>query len=75
VENTTYDVIVIGKGLMGAAADRIDSGRVGMRVGGNGSSAQSADEIGRLGALVITHDEWAYDLEAHHFSAQFALAS
>jgi sarcosine oxidase len=56
-------------------ADRIDSGRVGVLVGGNGSAAKSADEIGRLGALMITHKDWAYDLEAHHFSAQFALAS
>ena len=73
--NTTYATIVIGKGWMQAAADRIDSGRVGVLVGGNGSSAKSAGEIGQLGALMITHDGWAYDLKAHPFSAQFALAS
>lgn len=105
MENPTYDVIFIGKGLMGAAAvrhlsgmqsrvaligpdeptdwstyagifgSRYDEGRIDVLVGGNGSSAKSADEIGRLGALMITHDEWAYDLESHYLSAQFALAS
>lgn len=56
-------------------ADRIDGGRVGVLVGGNGSSAKSADEIGRLGALMIAQDDWAYDLDATHFTAQFALAA
>ncbi|ETW96511.1 MAG: N-methyl-L-tryptophan oxidase [Candidatus Entotheonella factor] len=53
-------------------ADRIGDGRVGVLVGGNGSAGKSADEIGRVGALMIAHDEWVYDIEAHHFRARFA---
>ncbi len=53
-------------------ADRIGDGRVGVLVGGNGSSGKSADEIGRVGALMIAHDEWVYDMDAHHFRARFA---
>ena len=40
-------------------------------VGGNGSAAKSADEIGRLGALMMQHQEWVYDLEAYTFRACF----
>ncbi|MEE8302905.1 MAG: FAD-dependent oxidoreductase [Candidatus Tectomicrobia bacterium] len=56
-------------------ADRIDGGRVGILAGGNGSSAKSADEIGRLGALMISHDEWVYDLDADNFRVQFSPAA
>lgn len=53
-------------------ADRIGDGRVGVLVGSNGSAGKSADEIGRVGALMMAHDEWVYDIEAHHFRARFA---
>ena len=55
-------------------ADRIGDGRMGVLVGGNGSAAKSADEIGRVGALMMAHEAWVYDIEAHHFRAQFAAA-
>jgi choline dehydrogenase-like flavoprotein len=105
VENTTYDIVVIGKGLMGAAtapqlsgmqsrvtllgldeptdratlagsfSSHYNEGRGSVLVGGNSSSVKPPHEIGRLGALMIARDNWAYDQEAHHFSAQCALAS
>ena len=56
-------------------ADRIGDGRVGVLVGGNGSAGKSADEIGRVGALMMAHDEWVYDIDAAHFRARFASAS
>ncbi len=56
-------------------ADRIGDGRIGVLVGGNGSAGKSADEIGRVGALMISHDDWVYDIEAHHFRARFAAAA
>jgi sarcosine oxidase len=51
--------------------DKLAGGRIGVVVGGNGSAAKSADEIGRLGALMLQHQEWVYDLEATHFRARF----
>ena len=51
--------------------DKLEGGRIGVLVGGNGSAAKSADEIGRLGALMLQHQEWVYDLEATHFRARF----
>jgi sarcosine oxidase len=56
-------------------ADRIGDGRIGVLVGGNGSAGKSADEIGRIGALMMAHDEWVYDIDAHHFRARFAAAA
>jgi sarcosine oxidase len=56
-------------------ADRIDGGRVGVLVGGNGTAAKSADELGRLGALMMRHDDWVYDLAPQQFTAQFAVRS
>lgn len=53
-------------------ADRIGDGRIGVLVGGNGSAGKSADEIGRVGALMIAHDVWVYDIDAQHFRARFA---
>jgi sarcosine oxidase len=54
--------------------DKLEGGRIGVVVGGNGSAAKSADEIGRLGALMLQHQEWVYDLEAAHFRARFMAA-
>jgi sarcosine oxidase len=56
-------------------ADRIGDGRLGVLVGGNGSAGKSADEIGRIGALMMAHDAWTYDIEARHFRARFAAAA
>jgi glycine/D-amino acid oxidase-like deaminating enzyme len=52
-------------------ADLLPGGRIGVLTGGNGSAAKSADEIGRLGAEMLRAGQWAYDLEAAHFRAQF----
>jgi sarcosine oxidase len=52
-------------------ADKLAGGRVGILVGGNGSAAKSADEIGRLGALMMQYEQWAYDLEPTQFQARF----
>jgi hypothetical protein len=43
--------------------------------GGNGSAAKSADELGRLGALLLRHDDWVYDLPRERFTARFAPAT
>jgi sarcosine oxidase len=51
--------------------DKLPGGRVGILTGGNGSAAKSADEIGRIGALMMLHNEWTYDLDARHFQARF----
>jgi sarcosine oxidase len=56
-------------------ADRLDGGPLGVLVGGNGTAAKSADELGRLGALMMRHDEWAYDIPPDRFTARFAPAS
>ena len=53
-------------------ADRSDGGRLGVLVGGNGTAAKSADELGRLGALMIRHDDWVYDIAPQQFTARFA---
>jgi sarcosine oxidase len=53
-------------------ADKLEGGRVGILVGGNGSAAKSADEIGRLGALMMQHKEWVYDIDPTQFRARFA---
>lgn len=53
-------------------ADRLDGGRIGLLTGGNGSAAKSADEIGRMGALMMLNDSWVYDIAAEHFRARFA---
>jgi sarcosine oxidase len=52
-------------------ADLLPGGRIGVLTGGNGSAAKSADEIGRMGAAMLRAGQWAYDLEAAHFRAQF----
>jgi sarcosine oxidase len=52
-------------------ADKLPGGRIGILTGGNGSAAKSADEIGRLGACMMQHEDWQYDIAAAHFQAQF----
>lgn len=36
-----------------------------------GKGLLGADEIGRLGALMMQHSEWRYDIAAAHFKTQF----
>jgi sarcosine oxidase len=53
-------------------AGKFDGGRIGVLTAGTGSAAKSADEIGRMGALMMRNQSWVYDLEAAHFRLQFA---
>lgn len=41
--------------------------------GGCGSAAKSSNEIGRIGALLVEHGSWHYDLPAELFAARFAV--
>ncbi|BBN02543.1 hypothetical protein MPTK1_2g16140 [Marchantia polymorpha subsp. ruderalis] len=43
--------------------------------GGCGAAAKSADEIGRIAALLMEHRSWVYDLDASNFSAVYQSAS
>lgn len=51
--------------------DRVAAG-IYVCTGGCGSAAKSSDEIGYMGALLAQHDEWRYDMPAHHFRAVYA---
>ena len=50
--------------------DMVDD-RIGMVVGGNGKSAKSSDEIGRLAAEMIRTRGWASSMPQAMFAAQF----
>ena len=50
--------------------DMVDD-RIGIVVGGNGKSAKSSDEIGRLAAEMIRTDSWSSSLPQSVFAAQF----
>lgn len=47
------------------------SERIGVLTAGNGAAAKSSDEIGRMGALMISHDHWCYDLPAQQFALSY----
>lgn len=51
--------------------DLIEEGRICIAVGGNGSAAKSADEIGRLAAELLLAGAWHDDLPAEAFRAHF----
>lgn len=53
-------------------AGKFNGGRIGVLTAGTGSAAKSADEIGRMGALMMRNQSWVYDLEAAYFRLQFA---
>jgi sarcosine oxidase len=53
-------------------AGKLAGGRIGVLTGGNGSAAKSADEIGRMGALMMLHEAWTYDIPAEQFQLRFA---
>jgi sarcosine oxidase len=53
-------------------AGKFDGGRLGVLTAGTGSAAKSSDEIGRIGALMMSNQNWVYDIEASHFQLQFA---
>ncbi|KAG0563255.1 hypothetical protein KC19_8G016200 [Ceratodon purpureus] len=61
-----------------AAADGAKStaeARVFVCTGGCGAAAKSSDEIGRIGALLVTHRTWEYDLDERLFKGVSAAAS
>lgn len=43
--------------------------------GGCGAAAKSSDEIGRIGALLVTHKSWKYDLDQNLFKPVFTAAT
>lgn len=43
----------------------------GVLVGMNGWGAKSSDEIGHMGASMITKGAWDYDLPGENFKVQF----
>ena len=45
--------------------------RIGLVVGGNGKSAKSSDEIGRLAAAMMRTRSWPSSLPQALFAAQF----
>lgn len=54
-------------------ADRLSSDpRIGLLAGGCGQSAKSAAEIGFMGAQMMLHDDWRYDIDHDYFRAKFA---
>jgi sarcosine oxidase len=56
-------------------AGKLDGGRIGVLTAGTGSAAKSADEIGRMGALMMLNEPWVYDIAAEHFQLRFVDAS
>jgi len=50
--------------------DQIDE-RVFIATGGCGAAAKSSNEIGRMGALLVEHGRWVYDLPAENFVARY----
>ena len=40
--------------------------------GGCGAAAKSSNELGRIGALLVEHGGWHYDLPAELFAAHYA---
>jgi sarcosine oxidase len=51
--------------------DMIEGTNIGIAVGGNGRAAKSSDEWGRIAALMLSNDEWAYDISAEQFKAVY----
>lgn len=51
--------------------DTVVSNKIYVTVGGNGASAKSSDEIGRMGAMLCATDEWHSELEQSEFQVVF----
>ena len=49
----------------------VDDG-LAVAIAGNGSAAKSSDELGRLGAALVTDGDWTEGLDASIFTPQFA---
>lgn len=52
--------------------DALEDGRVYVATAGNGMSAKSSDEIGRIGAMLCATDGWHSSLERDDFRAVYA---
>ena len=52
--------------------DALQAGRLYAATAGNGMSAKSSDEIGRIGGLLCATDEWRSDLSRDDFRAVYA---
>jgi sarcosine oxidase len=51
--------------------DALVPNKIYVTTGGNGSAAKSADEIGRIGAMLTATDKWHSELEQDNFRAVF----
>jgi len=52
--------------------DIVKPGRVYAAIGGNGTSAQAADGIGKTAADLMIHNEWRSELDANEFRLVYA---
>jgi glycine/D-amino acid oxidase-like deaminating enzyme len=52
--------------------DIVTPGRIYAAIGGNGTSAQAADGIGKVAADLVIHNEWRSELEADAFRLVYA---
>ena len=52
--------------------DIVTPGRIYAAIGGNGTSAQAADGIGKVAADLAVHNEWRSDLDANEFRLVYA---
>ena len=52
--------------------DALEAGALYVTIAGNGASAKSSDEIGRMGALLCATDKWHSDLDRQQFRAVYA---
>jgi len=68
---TTAPCVITGTPTGHPYVGFVDDG-IAVAIAGNGSSAKSSDEIGRLGAALMAAGEWADQLDASIFTPQFA---
>jgi sarcosine oxidase len=52
--------------------DALVPDKIYVTTGGNGSAAKSADEIGRIGAMLVATNEWQSELDQNAFRAVFS---
>jgi sarcosine oxidase len=52
--------------------DIVTPGRLYAAIGGNGTSAQAADGIGKVAAAMVIHNQWHSDLDANEFRLVYA---
>ncbi|MEM7030256.1 MAG: FAD-dependent oxidoreductase [Chloroflexota bacterium] len=53
--------------------DTLEPDHIYVVAAGNGAAAKSSNEIGRVAAMLVEKGEWAYDLSADIFKAQYEI--